>query len=66
MTDNTSHRAVSKRQFIERVERLSADKKDIAAQQTAVLAEAKGRGYEVHQYHGKKGWLLYRSVGGAA
>jgi uncharacterized protein (UPF0335 family) len=60
MTDNTSHRAVSKRQFIERVERLSADKKDIAAQQTAVLAEAKG------QYHGKNGWLPYRSVGGAA
>jgi uncharacterized protein (UPF0335 family) len=66
MTDNTSHRAASKRQFIERVERLSADKKDIAAQQTAVLAEAKGRGYEVHQYHGKKGWLPYRSVWGAA
>jgi uncharacterized protein (UPF0335 family) len=66
MTDNTTYRAASKRQFIERVERLSADKKDIAAQQTAVLAEAKGRGYEVHQYHGKNGWLPYRSVGGAA
>jgi uncharacterized protein (UPF0335 family) len=66
MTDNTTYRVAAKSQFIERVKRLNADKKDIAAQQTAVLAEAKGRGYEVHQYHGKKGWLPYRSVGGAA
>ena len=34
------------RQFIERYERLDAEKKDIAEQQKDVLAEAKGRGYD--------------------
>ncbi|MBK0329135.1 DUF2312 domain-containing protein [Rhodobacteraceae bacterium F11138] len=34
------------RQFIERVERLEAEKKDIAEQQKEVMAEAKARGYD--------------------
>ena len=34
------------RQFIERFERLEAEKKDLADQQKEVLAEAKGRGYD--------------------
>ncbi|MEM9580950.1 MAG: DUF2312 domain-containing protein [Pseudomonadota bacterium] len=34
------------RQFIERVERLEAEKKDIADQQKEVMAEAKARGYD--------------------
>ncbi len=34
------------RQFIERYERLEAEKKDIAEQQKEVMAEAKGRGYD--------------------
>ena len=34
------------RQFIERVERLEAEKKDLAEQIKEVLAEAKGRGYD--------------------
>ena len=34
------------RQFIERLERLDAEKKDIADQQKEVMAEAKGRGYD--------------------
>ena len=34
------------RQFIERVERLDAEKKDISDQQKEVMAEAKGRGYD--------------------
>lgn len=34
------------RQFIERWERLDAEKKDIADQQKEVMAEAKGRGYD--------------------
>lgn len=33
------------RQFIERLERLEAEKKDIAEQQKEVMAEAKARGY---------------------
>ena len=33
------------RQFIERVERLEAEKQDIAEQQKEVMAEAKSRGY---------------------
>ena len=32
------------RQFIERIERLDAEKKDLAEQQKEVMAEAKGRG----------------------
>ncbi|MGY3437345.1 MULTISPECIES: DUF2312 domain-containing protein [unclassified Marinovum] len=35
------------RQFIERFERLDQEKKDIAEQQKEVMAEAKGRGYDV-------------------
>lgn len=34
------------RQFIERFERLDAEKKDLADQQKEVMAEAKGRGYD--------------------
>ena len=34
------------RQFIERYERLEAEKADIADQQKEVMAEAKGRGYD--------------------
>ncbi len=35
------------RQFVERYERLEAEKKDIADAQKEVMAEAKGRGYDV-------------------
>lgn len=34
------------RQFIERVERLEAEKKEISEQIKEVMAEAKGRGYD--------------------
>jgi uncharacterized protein (UPF0335 family) len=34
------------RQFIEQVERLDAEKKDLGEQQKIVMAEAKGRGYD--------------------
>ena len=34
------------RQFVERMERLEAEKKDLADAQKEVLAEAKGRGYD--------------------
>ena len=34
------------RQFIERIERLDAEKKDLAEQQKEVMAEAKGRCYD--------------------
>ncbi|MDU8929109.1 DUF2312 domain-containing protein [Alisedimentitalea sp. MJ-SS2] len=34
------------RQFVERIERLEAEKKDIADQQKEVMAEAKARGYD--------------------
>ena len=34
------------RQFIERIERLDAEKKDLSEQQKEVMAEAKGRGYD--------------------
>lgn len=34
------------RAFIERIERLDAEKKDLADQQKEVFAEAKGRGYD--------------------
>jgi uncharacterized protein (UPF0335 family) len=47
MTDNTTYRVTADelRQFIERVERLNAEKSDIADATKEVLAEAKGRGY---------------------
>jgi len=35
------------RQFVERYERLEAEKKDIAENQKEVMAEAKARGYDV-------------------
>jgi len=35
------------RQFVERYEHLDAEKKDITDQQKEVMAEAKGRGYDV-------------------
>jgi uncharacterized protein (UPF0335 family) len=38
--------AAELRQFIERWERLDAEKRDIADQQKEVMAEAKGRGYD--------------------
>ena len=34
------------RQFIERIERLAADKKEIADSQKEIFSEAKGRGYD--------------------
>lgn len=34
------------RQFIERLERLDAEKKDIGEQSKEVMSEAKGRGYD--------------------
>jgi len=39
--------AAELRAFIERYERLEIEKKDIADQQKEVMAEAKGRGYDV-------------------
>ena len=38
--------AAELRAFVERYERLEAEKKDIADQQKEVMAEAKGRGYD--------------------
>ena len=51
MTDigpDSSYRVTAEelRQFIERFERLEAEKKDIAEQQKEVMAEAKSRGYD--------------------
>ncbi len=45
---DASYRVTSNelRQFVERIERLDAEKKDIADQQKEVMAEAKGRGYD--------------------
>ena len=34
------------RQYVERIERLDAEKKDLAEQQKEVMAEAKSRGYD--------------------
>lgn len=34
------------RAFVERIERLDAEKKDLAEAQKEVMAEAKGRGYD--------------------
>ncbi len=42
----TTVAAAELRQFIERFERLEAEKKDIADAQKEVMAEAKGRGYD--------------------
>lgn len=51
MTDtslDTTYRVTADelRQFVERVERLDAEKKDLAEQQKEVMAEAKARGYD--------------------
>lgn len=47
VTDSTSTVAAQElRQFVERFERLEAEKKDIADAQKEVMAEAKGRGYD--------------------
>lgn len=47
MTDETYKATAGElRQFIERIERLEAEKKDAADMQKEVLSEAKGRGYE--------------------
>jgi uncharacterized protein (UPF0335 family) len=45
MTDSTN--GAELRAFIERFERMEAEKKDIAEDQKQVMAEAKGRGYDV-------------------
>ena len=42
----TSVTAAELRAFIERIEQLDADKRDIAELRKEVLAEAKGRGYD--------------------
>ncbi len=47
VTDTPSNVAGEElRQFIERYERLEAEKKDIAEGQKEIMAEAKGRGYD--------------------
>jgi uncharacterized protein (UPF0335 family) len=46
MTDSYQVSAEELRQFIERFERLEAEKRDIAERQKEVMAEAKGRGYD--------------------
>jgi uncharacterized protein (UPF0335 family) len=46
MTDSYQVSAEELRQFIERYERLEAEKRDIAEHQKEVMAEAKGRGYD--------------------
>ena len=45
-TDSYRVTADELRQFIERVERVEQEKKDIAEQIKEVMAEAKGRGYD--------------------
>ena len=45
-TDSYRVTADELRQFVERFERLEAEKADIADQQKEVMAEAKARGYE--------------------
>ncbi|MGH1578731.1 DUF2312 domain-containing protein [Planktotalea sp.] len=48
VTSDTSYRVTADelRQFIERLERLDQEKKDLAEQSKEVLAEAKSRGYD--------------------
>lgn len=47
VTDSTTTVAAQElRQFVERFERLDAEKKDLADAQKEVMAEAKGRGYD--------------------
>lgn len=44
MTDNVTAKEL--RQFVERIEHLDAEKRDIAEVRKECLAEAKGRGYD--------------------
>jgi len=46
MTDQENSTGKELRQFIERYERLDAEKKDAAEMQKEVMAKAKSRGYE--------------------
>ncbi len=46
-TENYRVTAGELRQFVERIERLEAEKKDLADQVKEVKAEARGRGYDV-------------------
>jgi uncharacterized protein (UPF0335 family) len=48
MTNDETHRATQSeiRQYVERYERLEAEKKDIADHQKEVMSEAKLRGYD--------------------
>jgi len=49
MADATAQYAVTAdelRQFIERIEQLDSEKRDLAEQQKELMAEAKGRGYD--------------------
>lgn len=45
-TDAYNVTADELRQFIERWERLESEKKEVTEQQTELMAEAKGRGYD--------------------
>lgn len=45
-SDSSRVAAAELRAFVERFERLEAEKKDISDQQKEVMAEAKGRGYD--------------------
>lgn len=45
-TDAYNVTAEELRQFIERWEQLESEKKDVSEQQTELMAEAKGRGYD--------------------
>jgi uncharacterized protein (UPF0335 family) len=47
-TTDTTYRVTAAEllQFVERIERLDAEKKDLGEQQKEVMAEAKGRGYD--------------------
>lgn len=46
MNDQVNVTANELRQFVERIEQLDAEKKDIAEQIKETFAEAKGRGYD--------------------
>lgn len=46
MTESYRVAAEELRQFIERLERMDAEKKDIADQRKEVVAEARARGYD--------------------
>lgn len=47
-SQDATYRVTAKelRQFVERIERLDAEKKDLAEQHKEVMAEAKARGYD--------------------